>query len=89
LLNRRALDEVVVISDCTLADAVVVADRLRAALPASVTCSAGVAELGEMSSAAELVGRADQALYAAKAAGRNCTRADAKSSSLTGALDAK
>jgi len=36
-----------------------------------------------------LVGRADQSLYAAKDAGRNCTRADVKSSSLTGALDAK
>ncbi len=79
----------VVMPDCALADAVVIADRLRAALPAGVTCSAGVAELGEMSSAAELVGRADQALYAAKAAGRNCTRADSKSSSFSGALDAK
>jgi len=90
LIARYGGEEfVVVMPDCPLEDAVLVTDRLRAALPAGVTCSAGVAELGELSSAAELVGRADQALYSAKAAGRNCTRTDRESSSFSGMLDAK
>lgn len=64
-------------SDASARDA---ADRLRRAIAAldvglpggeNVTTSLGVARLGPSESAAELVRRADQALYAAKAAGRD------------------
>ena len=40
----------------------------------TVTTSAGLAEYRPGESAAELLRRADQALYRAKAEGRNCTR---------------
>jgi GGDEF domain-containing protein len=66
------------VEDCTLEAAVLAGERLRAAVPAGATCSAGVAEVAGLSSGAELISRADQALYAAKAAGRNCTRADSR-----------
>jgi diguanylate cyclase (GGDEF)-like protein len=56
---------------CSLEDATVLVERLRAATPDGETCSAGIvlwdgAEAGE-----ELVGRADSALYMAKAMGRD------------------
>jgi diguanylate cyclase (GGDEF)-like protein len=47
------------------------AERIRRATP-RVTCSAGVAHRQEEVRAAELLNRADSALYAAKAAGRAC-----------------
>jgi diguanylate cyclase (GGDEF)-like protein len=79
LIARYGGEEfVVVMPDCTLEAAVLAGERLRAAVPAGSTCSAGVAEVEGLSSAVELIGRADQALYAAKAAGRNCTRADTR-----------
>jgi diguanylate cyclase (GGDEF)-like protein len=79
LIARYGGEEfVVVMPDCTLEAAVLAGERLRAAVPAGSTCSAGVAEAEGLSSAVELIGRADQALYAAKAAGRNCTRADSR-----------
>jgi len=53
--------------------ALVAVERLRTAMPAGVTCSAGLARWTAGESAAELVGRADGALYAAKHAGRNRT----------------
>ena len=52
------------------AAAIVVADRLRAALPVPVTASAGTATWDATESSAELIARADAALYQAKAAGR-------------------
>jgi diguanylate cyclase (GGDEF)-like protein len=67
---------VAVMPDCTLEAAVIAAERLRAALPAGTTCSAGVASLGRGESWLQLIARADQALYEAKNAGRNRTRAD-------------
>jgi diguanylate cyclase (GGDEF)-like protein len=54
-------------------DALAVVERLRRKVPCQQTCSAGVVfhEPGE--SAEVLMGRVDQALYAAKDAGRDCT----------------
>jgi diguanylate cyclase (GGDEF)-like protein len=60
----------VLLPECTLADAMVIAERLRTAVPEG-TCSIGVAEWSRGETADELLGRADQALYAAKAGGRD------------------
>jgi diguanylate cyclase len=67
---------VAILPDCTLDAGVAVAEQLRRALPAGVTCSAGVATLTNGVSASDLIGRADRALYDAKRAGRDLTRAD-------------
>lgn len=48
-----------------------VVDRLRAATPFDQTCSAGIAVWDGEESAAELVARADRALYQAKESGRD------------------
>ena len=53
--------------------ALVAVERLRTAMPAGVTCSAGLARWTAGESTAKLVGRADGALYAAKDAGRDRT----------------
>jgi diguanylate cyclase (GGDEF)-like protein len=55
---------------CALEDAVRIIERLRSVTP-EVTCSIGVACWDFQESAGELFERADQALYAAKASGRN------------------
>jgi diguanylate cyclase (GGDEF)-like protein len=55
---------------CALEDAVRIVERLRAATPL-VTCSVGLASWDFQESPPELLQRADQALYAAKAAGRD------------------
>jgi diguanylate cyclase (GGDEF)-like protein len=71
-LARYGGDEfVVLLRDLDLRSARGVVERLRAATPRGQSCSAGIAgrEDGEM--AAVLLGRADQALYEAKRAGRN------------------
>ncbi len=60
-----------VLPACALPDAHVVVERIRAATPFGQTVSAGIAEWDRRESAAELVARADGALYAAKAAGRD------------------
>jgi diguanylate cyclase (GGDEF)-like protein len=54
-------------------EALAVIQRVRAATPDSETCSAGIAEWDGSESAGELVARADEALYAAKMAGRDRT----------------
>jgi diguanylate cyclase (GGDEF)-like protein/PAS domain S-box-containing protein len=64
---------VVLLPDCTLPDARVVIERLRAATPGGQTCSAGIAALETGESPEHLLARADAALYAAKAAGRDRT----------------
>jgi diguanylate cyclase (GGDEF)-like protein len=48
-----------------------IVDRLRAATPRGQSCSAGVARREDGEAAAALLGRADEALYDAKRAGRN------------------
>ena len=74
LLARYGGEEFgVLLTGCDLSDAVATADRLRAALPGGVTCSTGVAALSPHETPAQLLGRADAALYAAKAAGRDRT----------------
>jgi diguanylate cyclase (GGDEF)-like protein len=75
LLARIGGDEfAVAMPNCGLDEAVVVGDELRGALPDGLTCSVGVAEWSVGESASELLSRADEALYAAKNAGRNSTR---------------
>jgi diguanylate cyclase (GGDEF)-like protein len=66
---------IIILPDCTLDEATHTADRIREAVPGDATCSAGVATLEPGDSAAQLIGRADRALYHAKASGRNCTSA--------------
>lgn len=60
-----------VLTGCAQDEAVAVAERLRTITPAGVTCSLGVAGWDGTESAATLFARADQALYAAKEAGRD------------------
>jgi len=61
----------VALPGCTLADAKTIVERLRSAMPAGQTVSAGVACWNGLESAEELVGRADAALYEAKRTGRD------------------
>jgi diguanylate cyclase (GGDEF)-like protein len=71
LLARYGGEEfAVLLPDSDLADAMEVAERLRTAQP-EVTCSLGVAAWDGREDVTELVARADRALYAAKAAGRD------------------
>ncbi len=67
---------VAVLPDCNIEAATAIAEQLRAAVPAGATCSAGVATVQRGGPAAELIGRADRALYEAKRAGRDQTSAD-------------
>lgn|GEM_PF-2370608 len=62
---------VVILPDCPSEAALKVASRLRADVPSGQTVSAGVATWIAGESGAEIVGRADAALYRAKAAGRD------------------
>jgi diguanylate cyclase (GGDEF)-like protein len=74
LLGRYGGEEFgVLLPETGLDEAREVVERLRAATPGRVTCSAGVALLGD-GGAAALVADADRALYAAKAAGRDRVR---------------
>jgi diguanylate cyclase (GGDEF)-like protein len=56
---------------CGLAEAERLADRLRGAMPYGQTCSIGIAAWSEPETARQLVARADEALYRAKADGRD------------------
>jgi diguanylate cyclase len=71
LLARYGGEEfVLLLPACALDDAVRIVERLRTVTPL-VTCSVGLACWDFQEAGAELVARADQALYAAKAGGRN------------------
>ena len=61
----------VVLPGCSAEVAEVVLERLRDLTPEDETCSVGLAEWSPGESAADLVSRADAALYAAKRAGRD------------------
>jgi diguanylate cyclase (GGDEF)-like protein len=61
----------VLLPGCDEPCAAIVIERLRAAMPAGQTCSAGIAQWDGAEDAATLVARADTALYAAKQAGRD------------------
>jgi diguanylate cyclase (GGDEF)-like protein/PAS domain S-box-containing protein len=61
----------VVLPDCAFDRAAEMVERLRAATPGEQTCSAGLACWDFAELAVDLVGRADSALYRAKAAGRD------------------
>jgi len=86
VIGRYGGDEfVIVLPECDLEAAVIVADRVRKALESSpirvgeqelvITLSAGVAvDLVGSLTLDDLLRQADQALYAAKSAGRNCVR---------------
>jgi len=71
LLARYGGEEfVLLLPACALGDAIAIVERLRAATPL-VTCSVGLAMWDFQEASNDLVERADQALYAAKAEGRN------------------
>ena len=60
-----------VLPGCTPEEAVVVGDRLRAAMPPGLTASAGVTAWTGAGSAEQVVAEADRALYRAKRDGRD------------------
>jgi diguanylate cyclase (GGDEF)-like protein/PAS domain S-box-containing protein len=63
----------VLLPGCDIAAARSTADRLRAAVPEGQTCSVGIAQWDGSETSTALIARADTALYAAKAAGRDVT----------------
>ncbi len=72
LLARYGGEEfALLLHDTDVGEARHVVERIRASMPAGVTCSAGLTALREDDSAGSLVARADEALYAAKRAGRD------------------
>lgn len=72
LLARYGGEEfALALPECAPQQALVIVERLRARIPDRQTCSAGIVTWDGSESAAELLGRADQALYQAKRAGRN------------------
>jgi diguanylate cyclase (GGDEF)-like protein len=72
VLARYGGDEfALILPDCAPAKATEIIDRLSCSTEGS-TCSVGVAWAGESDDAHALIGRADRALYEAKAAGGAC-----------------
>jgi diguanylate cyclase (GGDEF)-like protein len=62
---------VVLLPDCGIEEAYEIAERVRAATPLEQTCSAGIATWTGHESQELLIQRADEALYEAKARGRD------------------
>jgi diguanylate cyclase (GGDEF)-like protein len=72
VLARLGGDEFgLLLGDCDEQGALTLVERLRADMPGEHTCSAGVAAWRPGETADALLARADSALYAAKAAGRD------------------
>lgn len=72
LLTRYGGEEfAIALPDCGSDEALGLIERLRVVTPRGESCSAGIATWEPHESAAELVGRADAALYEAKQAGRD------------------
>lgn len=72
LLARYGGEEfAIALPGCDLDASLQLVERLRAVTPAYQSCSAGVVAWDGFESEANLVGRADRALYAAKQAGRD------------------
>ena len=63
----------VLLPDCELTQAQLIVDRLRGSIPSDQTCSAGLAEWDGREHPDAVIRRADEALYAAKASGRDRT----------------
>jgi diguanylate cyclase (GGDEF)-like protein/PAS domain S-box-containing protein len=63
----------ILLPGCPPADAAAVVERVRSATPMGQTCSAGIATWDGQEPAESVVGRADEALYAAKESGRDRT----------------
>ena len=61
----------VILRGCGLEDALPIIERMRMCVPDEQSCSAGVARWDGEETAETLVGRADEALYEAKLAGRD------------------
>jgi diguanylate cyclase (GGDEF)-like protein/PAS domain S-box-containing protein len=74
---------VVGLPDTRMAEATRCLERLRAATPAPLTCSIGIAEWTTGESQSQLIGRADAAAYDAKRSGRNCMRCSVVASAET------
>src|SRR5581483_692553 len=75
LLARVGGEEfAVLLPSCPLADAQLVAERLRSVTPRGETCSLGVAQWDRAMSASQFYATADEALYQAKERGRNQVR---------------
>lgn len=73
-LARYGGDEFsVILPECPIEEALVVVERIRAATPSPVTCSAGITYSDGSESAESLIRRADDALYRAKRGGRDST----------------
>nr|WP_240894976.1 sensor domain-containing diguanylate cyclase [Kineococcus siccus] len=64
---------VVALPNCVAADAREVADRIRAVVPHGQTCTVGIAQWAPGLQAADVIARADQALYGGKQSGRDVT----------------
>jgi diguanylate cyclase (GGDEF)-like protein len=62
---------VVALPNCATAEATIVADRIRAAVPCGQTCTVGIAQWTPGESAGTVLARADAALYQGKRSGRN------------------